>query len=125
MAAALEAGLRGEATGPTERLDTDATNVLAAGEATGLMGRTRALPPQTHAPPQRRVEPRQAAEVDRPRKQKRNGLRWFIGILIALLLGAAVALALGLDSGVSERIQEDNSQQQIDELIKYVREHRE
>ena len=33
--------------------------------------------------------------------------------------------ALGLEGGANERIQEDDAQQQIDELIKYVREHRE
>jgi serine/threonine-protein kinase len=122
MAAALEAGLRGEATSATERLDTDATNVLAAGEATGVLGRTRALPPQTVAPPARRMEPRR--EPEPPRKQ-RNPLRWIIGILIALLLGVAIALALGLDDGAGQRIQEDNAQEQIDKLIEYIREHRE
>ncbi len=36
----------------------------------------------------------------------------------------AVALALGLDDGARERIQEDDAQEQIDKLIEYVREHR-
>jgi serine/threonine-protein kinase len=123
MASALEAGLRGEATSATERLDSDATNVLAAGEATSILGRTRNQPP-TVAPPQRRVEPRQHVEPQRQRKQ-RNPLRWIIGILIALLLGVAIALALGLDDGAGEKIQENDAQQQIDSLIQYVREHRE
>jgi len=127
MAAALEAGLRGETTAATQRLDEDATRALAAGEATSMLGgtdATRALPRTGVAPPpQRPIEPRRA-ERDRPRKQ-RNPLKWVIGILIALLLGAAVALALGLDDGARKSIQEDNAQQQIDELIQYVRENRE
>ena len=125
MATALEAGLRGEGTSATERLDTDATNVLAAGEG------TRMLAPSVGTRVQRRdqqvvLPPAHAPErhVEQPRK-RRSPMKWIIGILIALLLGAAVALALGLDSDAGERIQEDNAQQQIDELIQYVREHRE
>ncbi len=55
---------------------------------------------------------------------------WFF-FALPLLAGldlsafAAVALALGLDDGARERIQEDDAQQQIDELIRYVRENRE
>ena len=128
MAAALEAGLRGEATSATEQLDTGATNVLASGEATRMLGRpnaTRARPPAPiAAPPQRRVEPRDAGDVAEGRR-RRNPLRWIIGILIALLLGAAVALALGLDDGAGERIQERSAERQIEELIQYIREHRE
>ena len=123
MAAALEAGLRGEATAATERLETSATSVLAAGEATNLLGRTRAAPP-TVAPPLRPIEPRHGYEPQ-PERKRRNPLKWVVGILIALLLGAAIALALGLEDGAQERIQEDNAQQQIEELIRYVREHRE
>jgi serine/threonine protein kinase len=124
MATALESGLRGEATAATQRLD-DATNVLAAGEATRMLGRTeatRALPREPIAPPSVMAPARHREPA--PRKQ-RNPLRWIIGILIALLLGAAVALALGLDDGARERIQEDDAQEQIDKLIEYVREHRE
>jgi serine/threonine-protein kinase len=126
MATALEAGLRGDTTAATQRLDDEATRALAAGEATSLRDRTdatRALPRTgIAAPPPRPVERR--AEREGPRKQ-RNPLRWIIGILIALLIGAAAALAFGLDDGLRENIQEDNSQQQIDELIQYVRENRE
>jgi serine/threonine protein kinase len=123
MATALEAGLRGEATSVTQRLDTDATSVLAAGEATSVLGRTRALPPQTMAPPQRRIEPRRDAER-RPAKKQRNYLRWVIGLLIAALLGVAIALAIGLGGSSRQHIRESNPQQQIDHLIQYVREHR-
>jgi serine/threonine-protein kinase len=124
MANALEAGLRGESTGPTERLDTDATRALAAGEATSILGRPepgRELGTRVAPAP---IEPRRDAEPERRRKD-RNPLRWIIGILIALLLGAAIALAFGLDNGVKENIQEDNATEQIDELIRYVRENRE
>ena len=121
MAAALEAGLHGEATAATRQLDTEATSVLAAGESTRMLGgtgATRPLPREPAPPPvarqRRREEPR----------RERNPLRWIIGILIALLLGAAIALALGLDDGARENIQEDNAQEQIDKLIEYVREHR-
>jgi serine/threonine-protein kinase len=125
MAAALEAGLRGEATAATERLDTDATSVLAAGEATRMLGgtgATRALPRDPVAPPPTMAPARHREPAER---KQRNPLRWIIGILIALLLGAAIALALGLDDGAREQIQEDNAQEQIDRLIEYVREHRE
>jgi serine/threonine-protein kinase len=127
MAAALEAGLRGESTAATEQLDTSATSVLASGQATRMLGRTeatRAMGGAVATPPQRRLEPRDAGEVAEPRK-RRNPLKWIIGILIALLLGAAVALALGLDGDSAERIREDNAQSQIEELIQYIREHRE
>ncbi|MEA2473107.1 MAG: eukaryotic-like serine/threonine-protein kinase [Thermoleophilaceae bacterium] len=123
MATALEAGLRGEATSVTQRLDTDATSVLAAGEATSVLGRTRALPPQTMAPRQRPIEPRRDAER-RPAKKQRSYLRWVIGLLIAALLGVAIALAIGLGGGSRQHIRESNPQQQIDHLIQYVREHR-
>jgi serine/threonine protein kinase len=123
MASALEAGLRGEATSATERLDsTDATSVLAAGEATGVLGRTRALPPQPIAPRQRPIEPRRSEERA---PKRRNYLRWIIGLLIAALLGVAIALAIGLGGGSREHIREDNASQQVDHLIKYIREHRE
>ncbi|HEX8053476.1 MAG TPA: protein kinase [Thermoleophilaceae bacterium] len=124
MATALEAGLRGESTAATERLDTDATRALAAGEATSILAR----PPATRVgvPPPQRLEPRPPVDPEpRREKKKRNPLAWVIGILIALLLGAAIALALGLDKGIGENIREDNSSQQIDELIRYVRENRE
>jgi serine/threonine protein kinase len=125
MATALEAGLRGESTAATARLDTDATRALAAGEATSVLGRgeaPRALP-GSQVEPARPIEPRRRAEPER--RRQRNPLRWVIGILIALLLGAAGALALGLDNGIRENIREDDAAQQIDELIRYVREHRE
>jgi serine/threonine-protein kinase len=126
MATAMEAGLRGESTAATERLDTDATRALAAGEATSMLGRTdmtRALPREQGLAPRPPVaaEPR-----PQPREKKqRNTLAWVIGILIALLLGAAVALALGLDSGIGENIHEDSASEQVDELIRYIRENRE
>jgi serine/threonine-protein kinase len=123
MAAALEAGLRGEATAATERLDTDATRALAAGEATSILGGPQ--PTRVGAPPPAPIEPRRRAEPARREKKQRNPLRWAIGILIALLLGAAVALALGLDQGIGENIREDNASDQVDELIRYVRENRE
>lgn len=129
MAAALEAGLRGESTSATERLDTAATGVLAAGEATRMLGRTRAtraMPREqaVAAPPAAYPAERVARREEAPRK-RRNPLKWIIGILIALLLGAAVALALGLDGGAGERIQEDDAREQVDRLIEYIREHRE
>ena len=125
MAAALEAGLRGEATAATRQLDDDATRALAAGEATQLLGQ-RTAATRVGAPPPAPIEPRRPVEPERRReRKKRNPLAWIIGILIALLLGAAIALALGLDSGLSENIQEDNASEQIDEMIRYVRENRE
>jgi serine/threonine-protein kinase len=123
MAAALEAGLRGEATAATERLDTDATRALAAGEATSILGGP--APTRVGAPPAP-IEPRRAAEAAPRRERKeRNPVAWIVGGLIALLIGAAIAIAFGLDQGVRENIREDSASEQIDELIRYVRENRE
>ena len=123
MAAALEAGLRGEATAATERLDSDATRALAAGEATRMLGGP--APTRVGAPPAP-IEPRRREQVARRREKKdRNPVAWIVGGLIVLLIGAAIALALGLDSGLSENIREDDASEQIDELIRYVRENRE
>jgi eukaryotic-like serine/threonine-protein kinase len=125
MAAALEAGLRGEMTAATERLDTDATRALAAGEATSILGGGRPPATRVGAPPPP-VAPRRREEVARRREKKdRNPIAWIVGALIVLLIGVAIALALGLDSGIGENIREDNANEQVDELIRYVRENRE
>jgi serine/threonine-protein kinase len=125
MSTALEAGLRGEATSATERLDTQA---LGATQAIDSTDATRALPRTQHAPPAPlpRPEPRPAPVAARPPRQRRrrNWLGIAIGVLIALLLGVAAVLALGLDSG-SERIREDNVKHQVDRLIQYIRDHQE
>jgi serine/threonine protein kinase len=122
MARALEAGLHGDTTDVTERLATqaipaeDATRMLDETSATRALPRTEYRPePYTAAPPARRRE---------PERRQRNPLRWIIAVLIAVLLGVAIALALGID-GTRDHIREDNSQQQIDKLIQYVRDHTE
>jgi serine/threonine-protein kinase len=123
MANALEAGLRGESTAATERLDTGATRALMGGDTTRVLGRTDAT--RVGAPPPQRLEPRAPVEPEPRERKKRNPLAWVIGILIALLLGAAIALALGLDKGIGENIREDSASEQVDELIRYIRENRE
>ena len=123
MATALEAGLRGEATAATERLDTDATRALASGEGTRILGGPS--PTRVGAPPPP-VAPRRREEVAQRREKKdRNPIAWIVGGLIVLLIGAAIALALGLDDGLSEDIREESASEQVDELIRYVRENRE
>jgi serine/threonine protein kinase len=124
MASALESGLRGETTAATERLETQA---LAGTSMLDQTDATRALPRTQYAPSAPRpAEPaRRRREVERRPKPRRNWTRIVIGVLIALLAGAAIALALGLDQGARETIREDNSGDQIERLIEYVREHRE
>jgi serine/threonine-protein kinase len=121
MATALEAGLHGDTTDATRRLDEDSTRMLDQTDA------TRALPidrPPTRAPaaPVRRQPVAPVARRQEPRKQ-RNPLRWILLALILILAGVAVALALTLPGGNREHISNDNVPAQVQDLQKYVRAH--
>jgi serine/threonine-protein kinase len=124
MASALEAGLKGETTAATE--------LLALDDATAKLddtAATRALPVDRPArrepvtgvrsapPPARRAERRPEPGRDR------NPLRWLVGGLIVLLAGVGIALALTLGGGNKQDINRDNVNDQVRDLIHYVRDH--
>jgi serine/threonine protein kinase len=126
MAAALEAGARGEDTAATAAFDTGSTQLLGGGldtDATQALPATRTprrqpLPMETSAPPARR---------QRPQKQKSSGARAQLVALALILILAAVAVAI-LVSGTSGSgytdINAGSPRDQANELIKYVQEHR-
>ena len=76
------------------------------------------MPPPTprSRPPARREE---------PRRQRRNPWRWLLAALIVLLAGIAIALALSLPGSNRENISNGNVDDQVGDLIQYVRDHTE
>jgi serine/threonine protein kinase len=121
FSAAIEAGLRGEATDATQALQTDwdtsATQALPAGTAATRVAPQPMVPPATRAPAQRR-ESRPAE------RKKRNPARAIAIALILLLAGIGGALALTLPgSSGGEQIQKSNVPDQADALIQYVHQH--
>jgi serine/threonine-protein kinase len=128
MAAALDAGARGEDTAATQAFamgtqllgdDADATQALPA---TRMPTRApRRAPAEPVAPPARRERPR-----DRPR-EKRSGNRGKYVALALVLVLAAVAVAI-LVSGTSGSgftdIHASSPRDQAQELINYIQQHR-
>jgi serine/threonine-protein kinase len=121
MATALEAGLHGETTAATELVALDdVTERLDRTEATRALpvDRTRRAPApapvRRSAPPARRQE---------PRRDRRNPWRWLLMALILLLAGIAIALALTLPGGNREQISRGNVNDQVHDLVQYVRDH--
>jgi serine/threonine-protein kinase len=133
MAAALDAGARGE--------ETAATQAFEAGTGTQLLGgpdstdATQALP-ATRMPARapRRAEPvpppartARARERERPAKQKSSGGRakWVALALILILAAVGVAILVSGTSGSGYTdINAGSPRDQAGELIKYIREHR-
>jgi serine/threonine-protein kinase len=128
MAAALDAGARGEDTAATQAFEaTGSTQFLGGGLDDA--DATQALPATgvpTRAPSRaQRLQP--PAQPDRPAKKKSSGGRAkFVAIALILVL-AAVAVAI-LVSGTSGSgytdINAGSPRDQAGELIKYIREHR-
>jgi eukaryotic-like serine/threonine-protein kinase len=121
LAAALETGLHGDVTDATRRLEDDATRALDSTAATRALPARQATavrPPAT-MPPVRREAPVQR----RPERRRRNPARAIALILIALLALAAIILALSLPGGNREHINQSNIPHQVQDLIKYVRDH--
>jgi serine/threonine-protein kinase len=124
FAAALEAGLHGEATDATQALqtgwDTDATQALPAATAA-----TRVAPgPQAPMVPPATSAPARRAERRPAQRKKRSPARVIAIALILLLAGVALALALTLPgSGGGQQIQKSSVPSQADALIQYVRQH--
>jgi serine/threonine-protein kinase len=124
FAAALEAGLHGEATDATQALqtgwDTDATQALPAATAA-----TRVAPgPQAPMVPPATSAPARRAERRPAQRKKRSPARVIAIALILLLAGVALALALTLPgSSGGQQIQKSSVPSQADALIQYVRQH--
>jgi eukaryotic-like serine/threonine-protein kinase len=121
MATALEAGLHGETTAATELVALDdVTERLDRTEATRALpvDRTRRAPAP---PPVRRSAP--PARREEPRRDRRNPWRWLLAALIVLLAGIAIALALSLPGSAREDISRGNVNDQVQDLVQYVRDH--
>jgi serine/threonine-protein kinase len=123
LASALEAGLRGETTAATElvALDDVSTRQLDRTEATRALPRdaTRVAPAPMPVP----VRGRPPARREEPRRERRNPWRWLLAALIVLLAGIAIALALSLPGGNREDISGGSVDDQVRDLIHYVRDH--
>jgi eukaryotic-like serine/threonine-protein kinase len=128
MAAALDAGARGEETGPTQAFSTTGTQLLAGGPDSDA---TQALP-ATRMPARapRRAEPAvppARRDRDRPAKKRSSGGRARLVALALVLILAAVGIAI-LVSGTSGSgftdINAGSPRDQAQELINYIQEHR-
>jgi serine/threonine protein kinase len=123
MAAALDAGARGEDTAATQAFAMTGTQLLAdQTDATQALPATRAplRPPEPVVPPPARRE--------RPRERKRSGANRARLIALALiLLLAAVGIAI-LVSGTSgsgyTNIDAGSPRDQAQEIINYIQDHR-
>ena len=134
MAEAIEAGARGEATAATQRLavtDYDATRAIDETSATRALPRTEyrgpqptrvqdMAPPLTAAPARARRDDRDAA-----RRAGRRRFGGFLALLAALAAIVVVAVALLSSSGGSsvQPVDTGDTQQQIDGLRDFIREH--
>jgi serine/threonine protein kinase len=127
MAAALDAGARGE--------DTAATQAFAMGTGTQLLGdstdATQALPATrmpTRAPRRAPVEPvAPPVRRERPREKRSSGNRgkWVALALVLLLAGVAIAILVSGTSGSGfTDIHASSPRDQAQELINYIKQHR-
>ncbi len=123
MAAALEAGLHGDVTDATQRLEQDATRALEPTAATRALpsrpAATAVRAPATMPPVQREAPVQRRSE----RRRRRNPVRVIALILILLLALAAIILALSLPGSSRQHINQSNVPHQVDDLIKYIRDH--
>jgi serine/threonine protein kinase len=129
MAAALDAGLHGEATAATAALTAqDRTQVFAPADddATQALPATRRVAPQPAyppQPPQQRAPERRAAKAAKPRRSRAALLAL---ALIAALVVAAVLILVNSSGGQKyTSINAGNTEDQAAQLIKYVRQHHE
>jgi eukaryotic-like serine/threonine-protein kinase len=133
FAAALEAGLHGEATAATRSLaaaaaaDPDATRALApATDATRAL-RTRQQPPVVPLPPAERERAAADAQTAKTAQRGARQRRWgqFLALLAVLMAIAAVGLVLLSSSddgggGISP-VDRNDVQQQIDGIEQFLR----
>ena len=129
---ALEAGLHGELTDATRRMDlsdTDATRALAATEMTSS---TRAMPRTSYAAPaptserayaQPTAPPARRESRDASRAAGRRRMASMFALLLVLAAVAAVAIALLASNEGNTNVQAPDAndvQQQIDELREFI-----
>jgi serine/threonine protein kinase len=130
MAAAMDAGARGEHTAATQAFSTGSTQFLGGGiddtDATQALPATR-LPTRST----RRTEPPAMLPPERPerrpREKKSSGSRArLVALLLVLVLaGAAVAILVSGSSGSGyTNINAGSPRDQAQELINYIRDHR-
>jgi eukaryotic-like serine/threonine-protein kinase len=133
MAAALDAGARGEETGPTQAFAATGTQLLGGldnTDATQALPATRALrrpaaePLSPHA---QRARDRDLAR-ERPREARSSGggrAKWVALALILVLAAVAVAILVSGTSGSGfTDINADSVRDQAQQLIDYVKDHR-
>jgi serine/threonine-protein kinase len=122
MAEAIEAGLHGEATDATRRLD-----LTSVEDATQALPRTSYQPAAPAYAEPAYAEPAYAEPTPAPRRERsqprRRGLSTFFALLLVIAAIAAVAVALIASNqngnGVSP-VNEDQVQQQIDKLRQFI-----
>jgi serine/threonine protein kinase len=126
MARALEAGLHGEATAATQALgmgtDPDSTRALSDVTAATQALRTRQVPPPSPptAPPR---PPRERPARDAAKSQRRRRLGTFLALLAVLAAIAAVGIAVlaaNDGGGGVQPVDQDDVQQQIDDLRRFL-----
>jgi anti-sigma factor RsiW len=127
MAAAIEAGARGEETGPTEAFPATGTQLLGGADvdATQALPATRA---PRRAPAPIPTQPPARREERSPERASSGGGRakWVALALILLLAAAGIAVLVSGTSGSGyTNIDEGSPRDQANELIRYIREHRE
>jgi serine/threonine protein kinase len=126
LATALEAGMRGEGTSATQRLEQlEATRALEDTAATRAMRtRTPVTQPPTPAPvpaPQP-IDRRQDRSAARARRRRRFGT--FLAVLAIAAAIAAVVLALTLKSANNvQPVDKGDAQQQIDGIRQFLQDH--
>jgi len=134
LAEALEAGMDGEVTALTRRLEsqhaavTDATQALPATEAIGSQPVPHHLMPdrtQSIPPPRRRVGAAAASPRSRQRSAARRRFGNFIAGLAILAAGALVALAIIQASGspTDNRVNEANVHDQAQGVESLIQDH--
>jgi eukaryotic-like serine/threonine-protein kinase len=127
LAVALEAGIHGDSTEATQRLEQlEATRRLDDTAATqAIRTRTRTAPAPMPAPSPRTLPP-QPRQGDRSatRARRRRRVGTFLAVLAVAAAVAAVVLALALRQTSSvQPVSKDDVQQQIDGIRQFLREH--
>ena len=128
LAEAIEAGMHGEATDATRRLelsDEDATRALDATSATRAMPRTSYAPPPQPVYAEPTAPPRRRDDREDRRAARRRTMASFFALLLVLAAVAAVGIAViasdddGGGGGVSP-VDAGDVQQQIDGLRELI-----
>jgi serine/threonine-protein kinase len=124
LAVALEAGLHGEDSAATQRLqELEATRAIEDTAATRAMQtRTRPAPTPAPVPSPQPLDRRQDRSAARARRRRRLGT--FLAVLAIAAAIAAVVLALTLKSANSvQPVNKGDAQQQIDGIRQFLRDH--